>query len=828
MSKKILLLLSCVFCLQFAVAQTMSDEQIINFVVKEQEKGSDQRTIATKLLQKGVSPERLRDIKKKYENEKALSNASLLVGEKKNDSRSRETNDMFQEKKYTGDENVALLENEMSFLDIDSVAFYRNLLEEPRVFGRNIFNNRLLTFESSKNIPTPSDYVLGAGDAVIIDIWGASQNMIESEISPEGKIIVEGVGPLHLAGKSVKEANKYVNDVLGKIYAESSISLSVGTTRSIVVQVLGEVATPGSYTMSALSTAFNALYAAGGISDIGTLRSINVFRNGKNIATIDIYDYIFNGNVDGNVSLQDNDVISVGAYESIVNVQGKVKRPMLYELKENETLASLVKYSGGFMGDAYNEKLRVVRKSGREYSLFTVDKKNMNTFVMCDGDSVYVDSIIPRFSNMVEISGAVFFPGKYQLGEDVNSVAELIKVAGGVREDAFLNRAVLHHRNHDNTIEAKSIDIKGIINGTVADVALRNNDALFIPSSSEMKGEEIITVSGEVNFPGKYKYAENSTIEDMILRAGGLTRAASVAKIDVSRQLYNPAALSKSDTLVQLFTFEVKDGLIIDGNADFVLEPFDEVNVRRSPMSEKISNVQIMGAVTFQGTYALQSKNVRLSDIVKQAGGFSKGAYIKGASLKRVLTKEELEQRELLKNLSDIEFYENMLEGNNSDDYTIMDSLRNLKIGEENVISVAIDMEEAMENPGSHYDVVLRDGDIITVPEYTSTIKVQGEVKFPTTLSWRKGKSLKYYIKHAGGFGNKAKKNGVYVINMNGSVEQISRCSKKIEPGCEIVVPRKKDRRSMTAGEIVTIGTSTASLATMIVTLINLLGSNGK
>lgn len=823
MAKRIFLLLSCVFCMQFAVAQTMSDEQIINFVVTEQEKGSDQRTIATKLLQKGISPERLRDVKKKYENEKTLSGASLLVEEKKTDSRLRETNDMFQKKEYTKDENVALLENEMSFLDIDSIAFYRNLLDEPRVFGRNIFNNRLLTFESSKNIPTPSDYVLGAGDAVIIDIWGASQNMIESEISPEGKIIVEGVGPLHLAGKSVKEANKYVNDVLGKIYAESSISLSVGTTRSIVVQVLGEVATPGSYTMSALSTAFNALYAAGGISDIGTLRSINVFRNGKNIATIDIYDYIFNGNVDGNVSLQDNDVISVGAYESMVNVQGKVKRPMLYELKENETLASLVKYSGGFMGDAYNEKLRVVRKSGREYSLFTVDKKNMNTFAMCDGDSVYVDSIIPRFSNMVEISGAVFFPGQYQFGDEVNSVAELIEAAGGVREDAFLNRAVLHHRNHDNTIEAKSLDIKGIINGTVADVALRNNDALFIPSTSEMKGEEIITVSGEVNFPGKYKYAENSTIEDMILRAGGLTRAASVAKIDVSRQLYNPAALSKSDTLVQLFTFEVKDGLIIDGNADFVLEPFDEVNVRRSPMSEKINNVQIKGAVTFQGTYALQSKNVRLSDIVKQAGGFSKGAYIKGASLKRVLTKEELEQRELLKNLSDIEFYENMLEGNNSDNYTIMDSLRNLKIGEENVISVAIDMEEAMENPGSHYDVVLRDGDIITVPEYTSTIKVQGEVKFPTTLSWRKGKSLKYYIKHAGGYGNKAKKNGTYVIKMNGSVEQVSRCSKKIEPGCEIVVPRKKDRRSMTTGEIVTIGTSTASLATMIVTMINLL-----
>ena len=419
MAKKIFLLLSCVFCFQLAIAQTMSDEQIMDFVLTEQEKGSDQRTIASKLLQKGVSPERIREIKKKYDAEKSLMGASDLVGNKKNiDSRSRAKNEdklvgKIAGKKEYADKNEKLdaINGELGFLDIDSVVYYKNLLnEESRVFGRNIFNNELLTFESSNNIPTPSDYVLGAGDYVIIDIWGASQNVIESEISPEGKIIVEGVGPLHLAGKSVQEANNYVNDVLGKIYADSNVSLSVGTTRSIVVQVLGEVATPGSYTMNALSTAFNALYAAGGISDFGTLRSINVFRNGKNIAVIDVYDYIFNGNTKGNIRLQDNDVISVGAYESIVNIQGKVKRPMLYEMKDNESLSSLVKYSGGFAGDAYNEKLRVVRKSGREYSLFTVDRKNMGTFTMCDGDSIYVDSVIPRFSNMVEIKGAVFFP----------------------------------------------------------------------------------------------------------------------------------------------------------------------------------------------------------------------------------------------------------------------------------------------------------------------------------------------------------------------------------------------------------------------------------
>lgn len=807
MAKRILSLLFFVLCIQFAAAQTMSDEQIMNFVLTEQEKGTDQRVIATKLLQKGISPDRIRELKKKRENDNLLMGASNLDDKKTLDSRMREKNEISQNEEELESVEETLIE----------------LYEAPTVFGRNIFNNKLLTFETSYNIPIPSDYILGAGDVVIIDIWGASQNTIEAEISPEGKIVVDGVGPLQLAGKNVNEANRYVCDVLGKLYAESNISLSVGTTRSIVVQVLGEVVAPGSYTMNALSTAFNALYAAGGISDYGTLRSINVYRGGKSIATIDVYDYIFNGNVDGNVHLQDNDVISVGAYDAIVNVQGKVKRPMLYEMKENENLLSLVKFSGGFTGDAYSEKLRVVRKSGREYSLFTVEKKNMATFNMCDGDVVYVDSVIPRFSNMVEVNGAVFFPGQYQFGDGINCVAELIEAAGGVREDAFLNRAVLHHRNPDNTIEAMAVDVQGILNGTSSDIQLRNNDVLFIPSSSDMKGEQIVVVNGEVNFPGEYKYAQNTTIEDIILQAGGLTRAASMAKVDVYRQLYDPQAITECDTLVQKYTFEIKDGFVVDGNAGFVLEPFDEVNIRRSPLFDKINNVQMRGAVIFQGTYALQAKNIRLSDIVKQAGGLSNSAYVKGASLLRKATKEDKEQREMLQNLSNIEFYENMLDDDKDVDFTILDSIMKIKMGEGDYYPVAIDLEKAVKNPGSEYDVVLRDGDIINVPEYTSTIKVSGEVKYPTALNWQKGKSANWYIKHAGGFANKAKRNGIYVINMNGSVEQISRYSKDIEPGCEIVVPRKKIRRTMSTAEVVTIGTSAASLATMVVTLINLL-----
>ena len=576
--------------------------------------------------------------------------------------------------------------------------------------------------------------------------------------------------------------------------------------------------------MSALSTAFNALYAAGGISDIGTLRSINVFRNGKTVAVIDVYDYIFNGKVDGNIRLQDNDVVSVGAYDAIVNIQGKIKRPMLYEMKNDETLASLVKFSGGFAGDAYSEKLRVVRKSGREYSLFTVDRKNMGAFAMCDGDSIYVDSVIPRFSNMVEVNGAVFFPGQYQYGEEINSVSELLSAAGGLREDAFLNRAVLHHRNADNTIEAKSIDVKGIVNGTTADVVLRNNDILFIPSNSDMAGDLVVKVNGEVNFPGEYKFAENTTIEDIILQAGGLTRAASMAKIDVFRQIIDPSAMEDSDSLVETYSFKIKDGFVVDGESGFVLKPFDEINIRRSPMSNKIKNVQISGAVNFDGRYAITSNDFKLSDLVKVAGGFSNSAYVKGAHLSRKFTKEDLEQRDLLQTLSNVEMYEEMIDNSSDANFVLMDSLMKTKLGEGDLFSIAIDLEKAIENPGSDYDIVLRDGDVVTVPEYTSTVKIRGEVKYPTAVNWKEGKSLKYYIKHAGGFGNKAKKNGVYVINMNGSVEQISKHSRKaIQPGCEIVVPRKKMRKSVSTAEIVAIGSSTASLATMIVTLINLL-----
>ena len=833
--KKILFILSVVFCFQTAVAQVMSDQQIVDYILNEQKHGTKERTIATRLMQRGVSADRLRRVKEEYNSKISLLGADDLssvstlekINRKRDDDKKKRTQGaMFRTgrdlKDASLDERIEAYEGEISGFEIET-----DVEEiEPdaaQVFGRSIFNNKLLTFEPSMNMPTPANYVLGAGDQVIIDIWGASQTLIEDEISPDGYVVVEGVGPVYLAGKTVDAANAHLRSLFRNIFAESKVSLSVGNLRSIQIQVVGEVVVPGNYTLSSLSTVFNALYAAGGIGHLGTLRDIKVFRSGKEISKIDVYDFIFKGKLDGNVRLQDNDVISVGTYDVLVGIEGQVKRPMLYEMKKTETLSTLVNFSGGFSNTAYTEKIRVTRKSGREYSLHTVGKSEIGDFVLNDGDLIYVDSVISRFSNMVEITGAVFYPGQYQLGESVNTVYELIETAGGLREDAFLDRAVMHHRNYDNTIEAEALDIKGIVEGTVPDIALRNNDAIFIPSKSDMEGKKTLSIKGEVRFGGIYKYAENTTIEDLILQAGGLTQDASTAKIDVYRRIYDAEALEERDQKSEKFTFNLKDGFVIDGGDKFLLQPYDEVFVHRSPVSKKIESVSIKGAVNFAGYYAMLDREFRLSDLLKSAGGVSKSAYTKGAYMYRKMTEEEMNQREIQRNNTQLELFEEVLRSEKDVNIAILDSLYKAKYDDNEYYPLAIDLEKALANPGGDYDVILREGDVVTVPEYNSTVKISGEVMYPTTMNWQEGKSLSYYIKHAGGFANKAKRNGVYVINMNGSVEKLSSSSRDaIQPGCEIVVPRKGDRR-ISIGELTTISTATMSITTLVIALINLL-----
>ncbi len=836
MTKKIVFLIVLFLSFQWVAAQSISDEQVIKIVMTEKEKGSDEKTIAQKLLRQGVTPAQLRRIKTKYDQEQEGLGALDVTAIKRNrqavdknapvkDRRGENFMLRDEKAKYNNLQKREMLQSEMTFLDIDSVVYYNNLLKEKEVvYGRNLFNNELLTFEPAMNIPTPADYVLGAGDQVIIDIWGASQQSIDGEISPDGFVVVEEIGPIKLAGLTVAEANEYVKDMLGGDYSGSSITLSVGTTRSVKVEVVGDVVTPGSYTLSAFSTLFNALYTAGGISDMGTLREINVFRGGKSVAKIDVYDYIINGNNDGNIRLQDNDLIVVGPYDAIVSVGGKVKRPMKYEMKDDETLSKLLTFAGNFTGDAFTKNVRVIRKSGREYSVHTVEKGAFASFKLFDGDSIYVDSIIPRFSNMVEVKGAVFHPGMYETGGNINTVLDLIDAADGLREDAFTARAVMHRRKQDRRLEVLAVNIEGIMAGTVPDVELRKEDVLFIPSVNDMRGEETLRINGEVNFPGVYEYAENTTIEDFVLQAGGLTNAASMVKVDVFRRIYDAKALAEQDTITKNFSFAIKDGFVVEGEPGFLLEPFDEVHVRKSPVNSVTMNVTVDGAVNFAGDYAMYSRNYRLSDLINAAGGLSEFAFPEGARLYRKMTDEERAQRESVMKLSQIQMYEESMRSESDYDITLADSLMNLKLELGDVYAVAINLEMAIENPGGVEDIVLRESDVLTVPQYTSTIKISGEVRYPITLNYKKGEKLSYYIKRAGGYTDRAKKSGVYAIYMNGGVSEISkRSSGDIKPGCEIVVPTKSAAKKLSTAEIVAIGSSTASIATMIVTMVNLM-----
>lgn len=846
MARRILLACLAFFGFQFIFSQSMSDDQVVRYVMEQQEKGKDQQYIVSQLLQKGVTVDQLRRIRKKYEAEQKQPGALDLTGttqpksgtsrlrtnkEKTRDERQKQNGYMVRSRREIKDgEDKTLkgqqLNEEIGFMDIDSLIYYRNYFKEDdrQVFGRNIFNNEMLTFEPSMNIPTPANYRLGAGDAVIIDVWGASQTTFEGTVSPDGTVTIEGVGPLALAGMTVKEANEYVKKQLGRFYANSNITLTVGETRSIQVQVMGEVMVPGTYTLSALSSAFNALYAAGGISEIGTLRDIKVFRQGRVVSTIDVYDYILNGNTKGDIRLADNDVIVVGPYECLVNIRGKVKRPMFYEMKENESVSRILDYAGGFAGDAYTDNVRLIRKSGREYSVYTVDEFEMNGFLLKDGDSLYVDSVIPRFSNMAEIRGAVFHPGQYQMDGSIKTVRQLIKAADGLREDAFLKRAVMHRQKEDLTMEALSVDVEGIMDGTVADIPLRKNDILFIPSSLDMKGERTLTIDGEVNFPGIYQYADNTTIEDLVLQAGGFTEAASMAKVDVFRRIKNPDAVTDDEKLSETYSFSLRDGLVMGDGQDFHLQPYDEVFVRKSPAYSEQRNVKVSGAVNFSGSYAMDNKDYRLSDLVKAAGGLSSLAYAKGARLQRLLTEEEKKQRESAMKASQIQVYEESLRSEKEFNMAQADSILNLKLDLGDTYPVAINLEKAMKNPGSLDDVRLREGDELVVPQFSNTVKISGEVMYPISINYEKGKPLSYYIKRAGGYADRAHKSRVYTIYMNGSVEQLGRrSSKSIQPGCEIVVPTKPQRNKMTPQEMMTIGTSTASIATMIATLVNIL-----
>lgn len=784
------IMLCCMGTLPVA-AQSMSDTQVLEYVKQGLKEGKDQRVLATELARKGVTEEQARRVKELYDKQNNTATDDIS-GTAKAEARLRE---------QVGDDSVVLMENNPKSEDV---------VQEDQVFGRNIFNTRNLTFEPSINIATPPNYRLGPGDEVIIDIWGASENTIRQQISPDGTINIGELGPLYLSGMTVEKAQDFLTKELRKIYSDTNnqIRVTLGNTRTIQINVMGEVVQPGTYALSAFSTVFHALYRAGGVNDIGSLRKVQLVRNGKKMATIDVYDFIMHGRTQDDIRLEEGDVVIVPTYESLVQISGNVKRPMRYEMKNGETVETLIGYAGGFTSDAYTKSLRMVRQNGKEYQVNTIDDKDYGSYRLSDGDMVTAEAILDRFTNKLEIRGAVYRPGIYELNDNVNTVKALIARADSLTDDAFTTRAVLYRLRDNMTREVKQIDVAALINGTIPDIVLQRNDVLFIPSIHDINDWGDVEIAGEVIAPGTYPYADNMTLEDLVIAAGGLKESASLVRVDVARRIKNPTSAEDTKEIGEMFTFSLKDGFVVDGEPGFVLQPYDHVYVRRSPAYSEQKNVAINGEILYGGTYTLTSKDERISDLVKKAGGTTQFAYVRGAKLVRRANANELQR------MQDVVVLLRRQMGDERVD--------SLGIKVDSTFSVGIDLEAALKAPGSDADIILREGDVVVVPKYNNTVRINGAVMQPNVVSYKQGKDVKYYIGQAGGYNQVAKKNKKYIIYMNGQIAAVKRRGKNlVEPSCEIIVPNKRQRQA-NWGNVLSSLSAVSSIGTMAATIANL------
>ncbi len=785
------------------MAFAITDQQVIDYIKQQTAAGKSEQQIGKELMAKGVTPEQAKRIKAQLESQQQGENQATRQTVTSAES----------ERKHNAAEDVSVSSIENMQREIEKGDAMSG--SGRKIYGHQVFNSQSLTFEPSENLATPQNYRLGPGDEVVIDIWGTSEDHMRQTISPEGSIMISQIGPVYLNGLTIKDANQHIKSAFSRKYAgmndaETDIQVTLGQVRTIQVDILGEVATPGTFRMSPFSSVFHALYRAGGINDIGSLRNIQVLRNGKKVAGVDIYDYLFKGKTSGNIRLQEGDVIIVPPYEQLVNIDGNVKRPMYYEIKPDETVKSLLDYAGGFTGDAYGGMVRLSRQSGTENELYNIDRGEFATYRLQDGDIITVGTILDRYANRVELKGAVYRPGMFAIGDGLKTVRDLIDKADGVTEDAYTDRVLLYREGPEKQLEVVALDLKDILRGAAPDITLKRNDMLVISSVNELEERGDVYIGGQVARPGAYPYAANSTVEDLIFQAGGLLEGASTARVDISRRIVDPSATEATNQLAQEFTVSIENGLAVGKGKGFRLKPYDRVEVRRSPGYAPQETVVIDGEVLFAGTYTLRKRNERLSEFVTRAGGLIDGAYIKGAHLSRRLSESELAARKEALRLAMSNNSENM-----------GDSIAIDKIDLSNMYNVGINLEKALANPGSDYDLVLMPGDSLYVPEKQSTVKISGDVMFPNAVIYEPGKKLSHYINQAGGYGQRAKKGKAFIVYMNGTVARAKR-NTPIEPGCHIIVPSKPQNGGTDWSKILTLTTGFMSVATMVATIPNL------
>ena len=806
MKRVLLATVLCFTTILGAFAQ-MTDAQVMSFVKSRAKAGASQSQITTQLMQRGVQIEQIRRIRNEYDSQvqkggvsaAADGAVSMATDRMQGNSDGTSSQELTTAHRGTTGEIHADAEEEHADVerDVQSMQNVQGETAGKRVFGHDQFRR----ISVNTNVPTPQNYVVGAGDQLVIDIYGESQKTLVHTISPEGTITVSGVGPIYVSGLTVAAAQNKIKATVGKHYQGSSVRLTLGKTRSIMVNIMGEVNNPGTYNMSSFATVFHAISMAGGIKPLGTLRNIKVYRGGRLVTVVDFYEYLLNGRLAGNINLEDDDVIHVEPYDCLVGITGNVKRPMFYEMRKTETVGTLLKYAGGYTGDAYKKSVRLVRQTGERYSVHNIDEFEMNAFTIDDGDAVSVDAILNRYENMVEIRGAVFRPGQFNISGDVCSVRTLIQAADGLTEDAFLDHAIIHRLKEDRTLEVIPIDVKGIMDGNVADVPLQNEDVVFVPTQDELRKERFFTITGEVMTPGTYEYAENTTIEDLIVQAGGLRDGASLARVDVSRRINDPYSTEKTRDIAENYQFDIKDGLVIKNGAEtFYMKPYDVVHVRRSPGYVMPKNITVTGEVNYEGAFTLEKKDLRLTDAIRMAGGIAEGAYTKGARLVRVMNDEERLRKQAV-----LDAIRNNLEEKDSISWNKMEMSNSYPIG--------IDLEKALKEPGGQYDIVLREGDRIDVPEYNGTVRISGDVQFPNTVTYVKGKGAKWYIENAGGYSESAKKKKAFIVYPNGMMDVLAKGT-NVEPGSEIIVPSKK-KKHVDLSALTTVSVALTPLTTI-------------
>ncbi|CAL2077193.1 SLBB domain-containing protein [Tenacibaculum dicentrarchi] len=685
--------------------------------------------------------------------------------------------------------------------------------ETTKLFGYDFFNNPNISFTPNLNIASPENYIIGSGDVISIDLWGASEANYEKKVNKQGAINIQGVGYIHLVGLPIKAAKSKIKNYLKRIYAgitssstsynKVNIAVSIKEVRNVQVNIVGEVKVPGSYSLSAFSTVLNSLYAAGGPTKNGTLRNIRLFRSGTKIADFDFYNFLLNGEETGNITIQDQDVIIVKPYEKLVTIEGAVKRPGLYEMKASETVSDLLNYCSGFASNAYKQNIVIERINGIQKEIVEIPETKLSIESLKDGDFIKINKVSDNFSNKISIKGAVFQPGNYEYIENL-SITALLNKAEGITKDAFLDRGIITRTYDETNKETISFSLKE----NNDKLFLKQNDEVYIFSKEELKEKEFITINGAVNKGSKFDFTQGMQIEDLIVLAGGLKDGADVKKIDVSRRLKD----GSFETISKNFNLSANTSLEGTASNHFILKPFDIISVRYLKGYTKQKTVFIKGETNFEGEYSIGLKNEKISDLIKKAGGLTKFAYVEGAFLTRKNnTKEDKKQSEML-----AEFAKKDTIG-----------IVNKGIKSKKTFKIGINLQKILAKGGasSKYNLILEEGDELFIPSERQTVKVEGEVLSPSLVRYDKRKGFKYYIENSGGFSAKAKKNRAYVIHANGDIKTTKhflffKSYPKVKPGSIILVPNKPQNvKRVSTQEVIAITSGLATLGILVKTL---------